>query len=160
LVRAYLAVWRHVANARDEPSGGGVFALSAAGRSRFRAFPDLIADDQFVVQLFHPSERLTVDDVYATVHPPMTLTALLRTRARVYRGNEQLARSGLAPYPAAGGAVHALLARARTPRDVPGVAVYVAVNLLARALARMPYDDGWTRDDGSRVVATRALSSA
>jgi cellulose synthase/poly-beta-1,6-N-acetylglucosamine synthase-like glycosyltransferase len=160
LVRAYLAVWRHVADARDEPSGGGVFALSAAGRSRFGAFPDLIADDQFVVQLFHPSERLTVDEVYATVHPPMTLTALLRTRARVYRGNQQLARSGLAPYPAARGAVRALLGRARRPRDVPGVAVYVAVNLLARALARMPYDDGWTRDDGSRLAATGALRSA
>jgi cellulose synthase/poly-beta-1,6-N-acetylglucosamine synthase-like glycosyltransferase len=159
-VRAYLAVWRHVADARDEPSGGGVFVLSAEGRSRFRTFPDLIADDQFVVQLFHPSERLTVDEVYATVRPPLTLAALIRTRTRVYRGNQQLARSGLAPYPAAGGAALALLARARRPRDVPGVAVYVAVNLLARALARMPYDDGWTRDTGSRVVSPGALRSA
>jgi cellulose synthase/poly-beta-1,6-N-acetylglucosamine synthase-like glycosyltransferase len=159
-VRAYLGVWRFVAEARDEPSGGGVFGLSAGGRTRFRAFPDLIADDQFVVQQFHPSERQTVDDVYATVHPPMTLGALLRTRTRVYRGNEQLARSGLARYPAAGGAVTALRKLARRPRHLPAVTVYVAVNLLARALARMPDDGAWARDDGSRVAATHALRSA
>jgi glycosyltransferase involved in cell wall biosynthesis len=159
-VRAYLAVWREVARARDEPSGSGVYALSAVGRSRFRAFPDLIADDQFVVQQFHPRERLTVDAMQATVHPPMSLHAMLRVRTRVYRGNRELARSGLARYPAAGGAVTALLARARRPQHLLGVGVYVAVNLLARVLARTPRDAIWERDDGSRAVSTGALKSA
>jgi glycosyltransferase involved in cell wall biosynthesis len=159
-VRAYLAVWMDVARARAEPSGGGVFALSAAGRRRFGAFPALVADDQFVVQQFHPTERYTVDGVYATVHPPMTLGALLRTRTRVYRGNQELARSGLTRHPAAGGAVPALFTLARRPGRLPGVVVYVGVNLVARMLARRPHDDGWLRDDGSRLLATDGAGAA
>jgi hypothetical protein len=160
LVRTYLRAARVVAHARREPSGGGVFALSVGGRSRFRDFPDLIADDQFVVQQFHPNERLTVDTAFATVHPPLTLGALIRTRTRVYRGNQQLARSGLARYPAAGGAITALLTLARHAHEVPGVAIYVAVNLLARALARGPHDDAWTRDGASRLASTGRFSAA
>jgi glycosyltransferase involved in cell wall biosynthesis len=159
-VRAYLAVAHAVADARREPSGAGVFALSVGGRSRFGDFPDLIADDQFVVQQFHPSERLIVDRAAATVHPPLSLGALIRTRTRVYRGNEELARSGLVRYPAAGGAIPALLRRVRRPSSLPGVGIYVAVNLLARALARGPHDDAWTRDGASRRAPTGKLSAA
>jgi hypothetical protein len=158
-VRMYLGVWMFVARARAEPSGAGVFALSAAGRRRFGAFPPLVADDQFVVQQFHPSERHTAEGAYATVHPPMTLGSLVRTRSRVYRGNHELERSGLARYPAAGGAVSALLTLARQPRHTPDVALYVAVNVVARVLARWPQTDRWIRDEESRVLAPERLGA-
>jgi glycosyltransferase involved in cell wall biosynthesis len=159
-VRAYLQVWNAVSRTRDEPAGRGVYGLSAGGRARFDAFPDLVADDQFVVQQLHPRERLALTDGYATIHPPLTLGALTRTRVRVYRGNRQLARSDLARHPAARGAVSALVALARHPRHLPAVGVYVAVNVLARLLARAPYDDAWTRDGASRLAPAEGLRTA
>jgi len=159
-VQAYWTVWTFVARARNEPSGTGVYGLSAGGRRRFTEFPDLIADDQFVVQQFHPQERLACATVATTVHPPLTLGELLRTRVRVYRGNQQLAHSGLARYPAARGAVPALLTLSRVPQHLPAVAVYVAVNLLARVGAGIPHDDAWTRDRRSRCAPAETLQTA
>jgi glycosyltransferase involved in cell wall biosynthesis len=159
-VRAFFAVWDSVSRARDEPAGMGVYGLSAQGRARFTRFPTLIADDQFVVQQFAPSERLTLVEGSSTVYPPTTLGGLVRTRVRVYRGNQELTRSGLAPHPPAPGALRALLALARRPRSLPPVILYVAVNATARLLARMPRDGSWARDDTSRLAPGEGLSAA
>ena len=52
LVRAYYDVWQQLPYLTEEMVGTGVYALSEPGRHRFDRFPDLTADDQFVLQQF------------------------------------------------------------------------------------------------------------
>lgn len=147
-VRAFYRVWRQMPYFR-EGRIGMAYGLSAAGRARFDRFPTLTADDQFVAQQFSPAERACLADCTFTVHPPRTLVALLGNRTRIYRGNRELAESGLAAHDPPGGAGRALAAMATRPANWPGLAVYVPVNLLAKRRAARP-SKGWERDDTSR----------
>ena len=63
-VRAFYRVWTAQPYLRDAPVGNGVYALTQDGRRRFDHFPDLVADDLFVRNLFtvgsgsaHPRPR-------------------------------------------------------------------------------------------------------
>ena len=86
--------------------GSGFYGLTAAGRSRFGAFPDVINDDLFVHQLFADDQRVTVDGAYFQIEAPRTFRALVRAKARVSAGtSEYLRRSSSgadgSPVPAA-----------------------------------------------------------
>jgi glycosyltransferase involved in cell wall biosynthesis len=137
---------------RSEDMTGGVYALSEEGRSRFEAFPDLIADDQFVQQLFERSERKSVEGAEFVVQTPRALSGLLLMRARVYRGNRELARSGLSRVDPPASGTKSALRRALEPAMIPAVAVYGSVNILAKAFARRPARHRWERDETSRRV--------
>ncbi len=69
--------------------GAGLFAVNAAGRARWDAFPDIIADDSYVRWLFTPQERTEVDAGYRW---PLVegFSALVRVRARQDAGSDQL----------------------------------------------------------------------
>ena len=139
--------------------GSGVYALSEQGRARFGEFPPITADDQFVQQQFEPAELRAVGDAARfIVHPPRSLRGLVAVRARVYRGNNELAASGLAGVGPPPSGAKTVLRLARQPRRAPAVAIYVAVNLLARrraARAAATPDGGtgpatWERDESAR----------
>jgi colanic acid/amylovoran biosynthesis glycosyltransferase len=147
-VQHFYRIWQKVPYFEQERIGM-VYGLSASGRSRFDRFPDLTADDQFVAQTFPVSERRCLPDCSFVVHPPRTLRALLANRTRIYRGNRELARSGLAPHPPAGGSARRLLRLATRPVNWPGLALYLAVNAEAKRRGRRPHA-GWERDDTSR----------
>jgi glycosyltransferase involved in cell wall biosynthesis len=89
-VRQYFRVWELTQYRQHGHIGSGIYALAGAGRARFAEWPDLIADDRFIQQLFLPSERLIIPDLTFTVQCPRTLRAQVRRRARVARGNRQL----------------------------------------------------------------------
>jgi len=154
-IRTFYGVWQRLPFLADDGVvGNGVYALSAAGRARFGPFPSLTADDQYVMQLFPKEQRSTVRTSSFTIHPPTDLRDLIRVRTRVYRGNEELSRSGLARSPAPGGAAKALCRLARDPRTIPAVALYATVNGVARQRARRPAR-GWERDESARRAAPR-----
>jgi hypothetical protein len=136
--------------------GSGVYALSEEGRGRFSRFPDITADDQYVMQLFSRDERMSVPAATFIVHPPRALRGLVRMRARAYRGNDELARCGLTGTGPTGGAREALLRLTRRPSLWPALAVYVMVNLGGKLQARL-YQGGWERDDSARSAAPRRL---
>ena len=92
LVRAYYAIWCRLGYANQSALGSGVYGLSAAGRSRFGKFPDLISDDGFVYSLFSPGERVNPRGASFTTRAPRTLTTTFRRRVRITQGNKQLAR--------------------------------------------------------------------
>lgn len=71
--------------------GSGFYAMSAAGRARFDAWPRVINDDGFVHHLFAPDERVTVD-AWFEIQAPRTLEALVAAKARVAIGNDELDR--------------------------------------------------------------------
>ncbi len=152
-VRAFYAVLQGVPYFSQDMVGTGVYALSEEGRHRFGAFPELIADDQFVQQLFDRPERRSVAGAHFVVHPPANLRGVLAMRARAYRGNRELARSGLARSEPPPSGLKSVLRRALVPAHAPAVAVYAGVNVLAKGLAYSRPSSTWERDESARLMA-------
>lgn len=157
-VRQYYRIWGLTDYRSSGHVGSGVYLLTATGRDRFGDFPDLIADDRFVQQLFRPEERLTPQDLTFTVRAPSTLRALLGRNARIAAGNMQLARerpelAGTAP----GAGARTLVRRVwRHPDLWVGFAVYATVYLRAQRravrLLRNRAPVAWSRDETTRTV--------
>lgn len=155
--RAYYAIRSRLGYVNHHVIGAGVYAVSAEGRARFGAFPDVIADDGWVYAHFDHAERVNPPGATFTVHPPRTLRSLYRRQVRIVAGNQQLAALGHrveAPRPTWRDVVRA------EPRLLPAAAVYVAVTVAARVHARLRARrgvHGWNRDETSRgVVGTEA----
>jgi glycosyltransferase involved in cell wall biosynthesis len=155
-VRAYYDIWTRLPYLRHRHVGSGVYAVSEAGRARFEQFPEMIADDLFIRNIFEPEERMTVANHTFTVRPPTTLRGIVQVRTRVLAGNAELirsmphlARQTEAPRPFA--------PVARTPRLWPAAAIYTGVYAAARAKAAWKLRHGdlghWERDDSARVEA-------
>ncbi|WP_125774733.1 glycosyltransferase family 2 protein [Antribacter gilvus] len=154
LVRAYFALFDRLGYVRHSVLGAGFYALSAEGRRRFGAFPDVVADDGFVYSLFTAAERHNPPGAMFVVRPPRTLAALWRRQVRIAYGNVELEARGhsvAAPGPTWVGVV-----RAR-PWLAPAAVVYAAVNGSAKAAARRRLRSGlvagWNRDETSRAAA-------
>ena len=62
--QSYARIWRKVPFMARGVPGCGVFAVNAAGRARWGAFPDIISDDTFVRLSFKPEERIGVPAPY------------------------------------------------------------------------------------------------
>ncbi len=159
-VRAFYDVFQGIPYLSEDMVGTGVYALSDEGRRRFAAFPELTADDQFIQQLFERSERRAVATAHFVVHPPAKVRGILAMRARAYRGNRELARSGLARAAPPPSGLKSSLRRALAPTQAPAVAIYAGVNILAKGLARRPNRPRWERDESARLIAANNRSSS
>ncbi len=87
--RAYAKVWTQLSFVREGVPGIGLYAVNAAGRSRWGAFPDIIADDRFVRLQFAPHER---QKTHATYDWPLPegYENLVHVRHRWSKGNAEL----------------------------------------------------------------------
>lgn len=142
MTRRYAALWQRLPFLRAGATGAGFFAVNAAGRARWKAFPEIISDDTFVRLHFAPSERVEVTASY--IWPlPEGFANLARVRRRQDDGVAELRRlmpdlfanEGKSSLTAA-----QLLAFAiRRPLDL---AVYLAVRLAARL---RPATKDWSR---------------
>lgn len=153
-VRAYFAINERLPAFRAGLFGRGMITLSHAGRARFDAFPDLIADDLFLDSLFEPHERSVVAAAEVVVRAPRTTRDLLNRLARVRRGNAQLRAADTG----AAGAVRpsdrwAWLRDVVLPKPwlAPAAIPYVIITLMAAVRARGAGTD-WGHDASSRVV--------
>jgi glycosyltransferase involved in cell wall biosynthesis len=150
-VRAFYAINSRLPAYQHGLFGRGVIALSAAGRSRFDTFPELIADDLFLDSLFSDAEKQQVDTVAARIATPRRTGDLVRRLTRVRAGNAAMRKS------AAGPSVRSA-ARSSWLRDVvlprpwlaPAGACYAALTLTAALRARRSPGAGWGRDESSR----------
>ena len=90
VTRAYARFWQMLPFARSEAPGFGLFAVNAAGRSRWARFPDIISDDTYVRLLFAPHERKGVP---ATYQWPMVegFSRLVKVRRRQDQGVKEIA---------------------------------------------------------------------
>ncbi len=141
LTRAYARFWQGLPFAKSRAPGFGVFAVNAAGRALWGAFPDIISDDTFVRLHFTPDQR---QQTAARYDWPMIegFAALTRVRRRQDAGITELA----ARYPE-------LMPREVTPpmaftrllamilRDPMGFAAYAAVSVAVR----LRKGKGWVR---------------
>lgn len=91
VTRAYARFWQRLPFARSVAPGFGLFAVNAAGRSRWSEFPPLISDDSFVRLQFAPEERVQVAAPYDW---PMIegFRALVRVRRRQDAGVAEIGR--------------------------------------------------------------------
>jgi glycosyltransferase involved in cell wall biosynthesis len=138
--RAYGRLWSRLPFMTEGAAGAGLFAVNAAGRDRWGAFPPLISDDTFVRLLFTAAERVEVDERFLWPLPE-GFAALTRVRRRQDEGVAEIARlypSRMANGPARASARTLLHAATETPA---GFAVYAAV----RAAARVGRARGWSR---------------
>lgn len=89
-IDACARAWLRLPWVQDEVVGGGALAVGAAGRSRWRELPDVIADDGYLAGQFAPHERLVVRECTAAIRFPPTWRALLRAQRRWIDGGRQL----------------------------------------------------------------------
>lgn len=91
LTRAYAKLWQELPFFQGGAIGAGLFAMNAAGRARWGAFPDIISDDTFVRLNFTPEERI---EVPARYHWPMIegWTGLVKVRRRQNAGVDEVSR--------------------------------------------------------------------
>ena len=131
--RLYARLWAKLPFMARTVPGCGLYAVNAAGRARWGAFPDVLADDTYVRLLFAPAERIAVSARY---HWPVAegFGSLVRVRRRQRAGVIEIA----ARYPE-------IMANEDKPRlggtgalrlalgDPLGFAAYGAVGLAVRA---------------------------
>lgn len=157
-VQAFYRVWTETPYHQHGHVGSGVFAVSEQGRRRFDAFPDLIADDEYVRRLFQPSERQVVDNCTFSIDAPRNLKSLIKVKTRSRLGNYQLV-SRFPELQSNGGSSPFRLIQnvVRQPRLWSKFPVYLGVALLTTWRARRQYAQGrfgvWERDESSREAS-------
>lgn len=153
-VRKYYEIRSMLPSSKEGIGGSGVYALSETGRNRFSSFPDVIADDLYIRQLFKPAERETLPFVKSTVFPPRTIAQLIKVRTRVYAGTHELDRVFPLLRVNKGRANNrAIIGRFRYASLWPGLLVYCYVNIMARFISRFRSRIAshiWQRDETSR----------
>lgn len=137
--------------------GAGCYGLSAEGRARFGAFPEVIADDLFINSLFARDEVTIVATDPVVVHTPLRLADLMMILRRSYRTQDprwvEQGQSRLSPGQQRQlSDLHALLRR--EPARVVDVSVYVAIVAVARLRARVGPAPRWERDNSSREASS------
>jgi glycosyltransferase involved in cell wall biosynthesis len=143
--------------------GAGVCGLSARGRARFGAFPDILGDDLWLDRQFEPTEIEIVDCEPVLVAAPRRTRDLVRVLQRIYGGNNQIRNAG-SGHDDRGqritrSALRDLLRLARSgPAEALDAATYSALAVIARlALARTTAAGDsseasrWQRDESSRI---------
>ena len=156
-VRAFYDIRSRLPSAREGIGGSGVYALSEAGRRRFREFPMLIADDGYVRIQFQPEERETVHSASSTVFPPRTIKDLIATKTRAHYGSFELASLFPRPWKNRGENNNKSLIRLfKNPRLWLKLGIYCLVTIIARRRAQRRLRGGtmgWERDNTSRAAA-------
>lgn len=81
VTRKFAKTWSELPFMKDSVPGAGLFCVNAAGRARWKTFPDTFSDDIYVRLLFAPAERFAVP---ARFYWPMAegFYDLSRVRAR------------------------------------------------------------------------------
>jgi len=143
VTKHFAKVWQNLPFMRTNVQGAGLFAVNRAGRSRWDAFPDVIADDGYVRLMFTPEERIKVEPAY---HWPMVegFSALVKVRRRQDAGVRELAEKfpeimGNESKPPMHPRDHLLLF-AKQPISYT---IYVAVMLAVKS--RQSHVPNWTR---------------
>jgi hypothetical protein len=154
-VRWYYDVWETLPQVQAGLFGRGVVALSAPAQARVEHLAGMMSDDLGLSDEFDHAERRVVTGALAVVHPPRTLSDLLKRRVRVATGNVQAARMG-ARRDSSRTTLRTLLgvavARPGVAARLPVfLAVWVVATVRARGAVRSGDFETWQRDESSRT---------
>jgi len=162
-VRGYYRARSQVPAVLGSLWGAGVYGLSAAGRSRFGPFPDVIADDLWVDRLFGEGEVEIVHCAPVVVSVPRRSRDLLRVLRRTYRGKREMAFAPDLRESAPETVASTLRDLRRVAMIGPAAAVdaatYAAFAAAARLALAFPHrpgaplaDQRWERDNSTRAA--------
>jgi hypothetical protein len=158
--RVYARVWGELPYVKSEVIGAGCYVVREAGRRRWDAFPDIVADDKFARLHFRRDERRVLENAHFMVHLPVGVVELVRVRSRWIRANRELR----ARFPALAGTDKRRLGGsprfiARNPalwKDLlPFSAVYLAAELRALTSA-WSVTPTWERASRAREARSTA----
>jgi glycosyltransferase involved in cell wall biosynthesis len=155
-VRSYYRARARTPALLDSLWGAGVYGLSEQGRSRFAAFPDLVADDLWVDRHFAADEITIVDVAPVVVRVPRRSRDLVRILRRTYRGKRE--NAALDPH-RKGRSTTASVVRQLPRYAVAGpsatldAATYAAFAAAARIAVALHRAVTWDRDESSRAGA-------
>ena len=93
VTRSYGRVWSRIPYIERRVRGVGCYAVSAAGRARWRKYPDLMADDRFARLHFRADEQQLVQGASYSWPLPEGARELVRVRARWLLGNHELRKA-------------------------------------------------------------------
>jgi glycosyltransferase involved in cell wall biosynthesis len=154
-VRSYYRARSQVPALLGSLWGAGVYGLSEAGRGRFDAFPDVVADDLWMDRQFAPHEIEIVECDPVEVMVPRRVRDLFRVLRRTYRGKAETA--GVDPHDRARETTLSTMRQLRRlaaagPYAAVDAATYAAFVVAARlALAAPLTRSRWERDESSRT---------
>ena len=150
IVRGFYAINSRLPIFKDALFGRGVIAVSRAGRERFGAFPEQMADDLFLDSRFTSAEKREVKTVVSHVETPMRTRDLLRVQTRVRAGNARLRTIDASTRPPARSSwlTDVLLPK---PWLLPAAVAYLAVTLIAAHKAKRAKGNYWERDESTRT---------
>lgn len=169
-VRWFYDVWHQFPTVRTSLWGRGVVGVSREGYDRLRALPPLLGDDLAASLSFSADERRVVPEATAVIHPPRSLSALLKIRTRALvstaqaAGESQLASRSNSNSDSDSTSTSdsertswsdlCAVAQAAPIRNTPKVAWFLAITIITRLRARRAVRAGdfktWHRDDTSR----------
>jgi glycosyltransferase involved in cell wall biosynthesis len=156
-VRACFDITSRLPSAQEGIGGSGVYALSEAGRRRFREFPMVTSDDGYVRIQFRPEERETLTSASSTVFAPAAIKDLIVRKTRAHYGSFELARLFPELWENRGKSnAWALAGLFKYPWLWHKLLVYAFVAILARCRAKLELrrrNFAWQRDETSRVAA-------
>lgn len=152
IVRSFYRARRRIPASSRGLWGAGAYALSERGHDRLGSFPNIIADDLYVDQLFDRSEIAFVSSPPVEVTTPKTLEGLQAILSRTYRGQAQLAsnhKNGLDHGGGTARTVRELIRTIRGPKSLLDAGIYAALVVQGRLRARGAQVT-WERDESSR----------
>jgi hypothetical protein len=136
-------------------AGDGVYGVSAAGRARWGAYPDVIADDLFAAQWFRPSEVKIIGSAPTVVTAPRRTRDLIRIMRRRYQGNTDIRGLRDGPASTVAATLRDLAAVARSgPGAAADTAAYLGIAVAGRMTRAVSPPAGWARDESSRERVT------
>jgi glycosyltransferase involved in cell wall biosynthesis len=94
VAKRFHRVFERLVAGRHGLAGTGAYLLSHEGHDRVFPLPQVISDDGWVHRTFSASERQAVEGARSVVRPARTVRAVIRRRARVRLGNQELDRLG------------------------------------------------------------------
>ncbi len=131
----------------EDVACGGIFAVNRAGRTRWKEYPRIAADDAYVFGHFAPSERRIVHACTATHPMPNSLRGLLRQQRRWGEARAALQVSEYRPqYGSGWSASRRARALLRSPRALFGAVIMRLVRMNARLAASGLTRDSWHVD--------------
>ena len=153
-VRWYHEFWQDLPVVREGLFGRGVIGVNEAGKRRLGALPDVMGDDLLASVSFEAAEKRVVPAARVRVHPPRTLTDLVRRRVRSVTSTDQLAQQTSAGDGARTTRADLLGVVRRRPAMALRLPVFAGVTALARRRARRRVATAdfttWDRDESSR----------
>ena len=149
--RAISRTWLGLPHRTRHDIQGALIGVSENGRKAWQDFPDIFADDSFMMAMVPAHRRKTVRTTAVTQKLPRSYGAWVAVRTRWLFGDRQLARLGIR-IPKAPGQGRALIGRALNPRHTLSTTIYALARLHAKIRCSRREKTGvqWYRDETTR----------